>query len=1165
MNNPLHGRVRVLDTNIFTVISMMRSIFRQLRPTARPSHDVGAATLQRKSALLKRHVRARFMAHRLRHDPTLELASFFDATWYITHYPDVRTSKVDPLLHYLIYGATEGRNPSAMFDTKWYLMRNADVRALGVNPLVHYLLHGRREGRTPGTQVGMYASGDLSARPKAELPSHLSTWLKALPDGDATIGQSTRTGRLEPYASWRAVNALSEVDVDELRHALAQRAGKLPKISIITPIYNTDPKLFGLLERAVAAQIYTDWEWCLANDGSPLPHVAAMLERAQALDSRIKVVQLEKNGGISVATNAAVEIAAGEVIAFVDHDDLITPDCLAEIALYYADHADADIVYSDDDKVDVAGRHFAPQFKPDWSPVLLLSYMYLGHIFTVRRSLFRDIGGFRKPFDGSQDFDFALRAVERARHVGHVPKILYNWRVVPGSTAASGDAKPESFEAGRKAVEEAVGRRGLKNARVVQPDWAKAAKVGMFEIDFPHDGPSVSIVIPTKNQFSFIRTCVDSLARTRYRNFDVLVVDNDSDDPKTIEYLKSLKDRPRHEVVRIPSKGGRFSFSALMNEAVTHARGEYVLFLNNDTEVISDIWLSAMMGYAQMEMVGAVGARLYFEDRTIQHAGIVHGYNEGMVGHAFRCKPSHDWGYLGFIRTAREYSAVTAACLVTPRKLFLDIGGFDENNFAVAYNDVDYCYRLVQAGWNCVYAPQAELFHFEGKSRGAKDNPLEVTAFRRKYGQWNDRWYNRNLSLENEWFEPGAIHSETRRDRPVHVVFVTHNLNFEGAPIFLFDLVKGLVDHGSVKATIVSPSDGPLRADFESAGFKVHVLNDPSAMNDEYAVSTTLETVGDVFKHLGADVVLANTLVTFWAIAGASAAGIPSIWCQHESEPWNTYFDYLPPAARRVAYGAFAQAYRVLYVAEATRRAWRDVETRGNLQVIRYGIPPQRLAEETGRWSREEARSKLNVNEDDIVVVVVGTICHRKGQLDLAQAFALMSSQVQRRVRVFLAGKSGEVAYFNEIEKVISSLPTAVRERVTLTGPVEDPFVYYSAADIYVCSSHIESAPRVLVEAMACGLPIITTPVFGIPEQVKEDVNALFYDAGDVKQLSKLVSALATNDELRDRLRARSKAVLESLPGFEEMIIGYTKVIREAAPVDVRSLKDERWYATRQV
>lgn len=244
------------------------------------------------------------------------------------------------------------------------------------------------------------------------------------------------------------------------------------------------------------------------------------------------------------------------MIAFVDHDDLITPDCLAEIALYYADHADADIVYSDDDKVDLAGRHFAPQFKPDWSPVLLLSYMYLGHIFTVRRSLFREIGGFRKPFDGSQDFDFALRAVERARHVGHVPKILYNWRVVPGSTAASGDAKPESFEAGRKAVEEAIGRRGLKEARVIQPDWAKAAKVGMFEIDFPHDGPSVSIVIPTKNQFSFIKTCVDSLARTRYRNFDVLVIDNDSDDPKTIEYFKSLKDRPRHEVIRIPSKGG---------------------------------------------------------------------------------------------------------------------------------------------------------------------------------------------------------------------------------------------------------------------------------------------------------------------------------------------------------------------------------------------------------------------------------------------------------------------------------------------------------------------------------------------------------------------------------------------------------------------------------
>ncbi|WP_181300001.1 glycosyltransferase [Paraburkholderia caribensis] len=1113
--------------------------------------------------MLKRHVQARLLALRLKHNPQFELAEFFDAKWYLTHYPDVRAGKADPLLHYLKYGASEGRNPSDAFDTKFYLLRNPDVREIGINPLVHYLLYGRKEGRMPRPAGGLYSTSQLSAKLNREVPGYLREWQKALPEGEAALGGSADIGILEPYSAWRAVNALSDIDIHELRSALAQRAGKLPKISIITPIYNTAPELFEQLERAVAGQIYTNWEWCLADDGSPSPHVRPMLERARSLDNRIKVVRLEKNGGISIATNAAVENACGEIIAFVDHDDLITSDCLAEMALYYADHPDADVVYSDDDKVDTAGRHFAPQFKPDWSPVLLLSYMYMGHVFTVRRALFRELGGFRKPFDGSQDYDFALRAVEKARHVGHVSKILYNWRVVPGSTAASGDAKPASFEAGRKAVEEAIERRGLVGATVVQPEWARAAKVGMFEVDFSDDGPSVSIVIPTKNQMGFLKTCVESLSRTTYRNFDVLVVDNGSDDPKTLEYLDSLKGRPRHAVVRIPSKGGRFSFSALMNEAVTHCRNDYVLFLNNDTEVISERWLSAMMGYAQMEKVGAVGARLYFEDRTIQHAGIVHGYNEGMVGHAFRCKPPHDWGYLGFIRTAREYSAVTAACMVTPRKLFNEIGGFDETDFAVAYNDVDYCYRLIQAGWHCVYAPQAELFHFEGKSRGFNDNPREISTFRKKYGKWADRWYNRNLSLENEWFEAAAARPQTRREGPVHVLFVTHNLNHEGAPIFLLDLAKGLVDHGSITATVVSPCDGPLREDYEREGIKVHVLDDPAAMRDEYAVSATLDTIGKVFSHLDAEVVLANTLNSFWAVAGATAAGIPAIWCQHESEPWSSYFDYLPPAARAVAYGAFAQAYRVLYVAEATRRAWRDVETRGNMRVVRYGIPPMRLAEETQRWSREEARAKLGVEGTDVVVTIVGTVCRRKGQLDLAEAFALLSPQVQQRVRVFLAGKSGEQPYFEEIEKVIAGLPSAVRQRVALTGPVEDPFVYYKAADVYVCSSHIESAPRVLVEAMACGLPIITTPVFGIPEQVKENVNALFFQPGDVERLSKLVTDLTTHDTLREELRSKSKAVLESLPGFEEMIHEYTKLIREAMPLDVRSLNDKRWYATR--
>lgn len=619
--------------------------------------------------------------------------------------------------------------PDLQFDADWYLDTYPDIRDAGIDPLTHYIAFGAAEGRLP------------CPPPQVE--------------------------QAPKYAAWVEANRLHDTDVAELRQALAERDGHLPKISIITPVYNTDPRLFEEMVQSVTSQIYQDWELCLVDDCSPAAHVEPMLAEAAAKDPRIRMMRLPLNGGISAATNAGVQMASGEVVAFLDHDDVITPDCLAEIALYFADHADADLVYSDDDKIDMEGTPYAPQFKPDWSPVLLLSFMYMAHILSVRRSLFLDLGGFRTPFDGAQDFDFVLRAAEHARHIGHIPKVLYHWRAAPGSTATSADAKPESFEAGRRAVEEALVRRGLSDARAVHPEWAALGRCGMYEVEFPDTGPSVTIVIPTHNQAALLRTCVESLHATSYQNYEILIVDNDSNDPDCLAYLKDLRDHHDVRVAKISSVNGTFSYANLNNQAVlNHCDSDFVLLLNNDTKVISPKWLSQMVGYARMPDVGAVGARLYFEDGTIQHAGIVHGYHGGLVGHAFRNAQPHDWGYMGFIRASREYSGVTAACMLTPRAVFEALGGLDEVNFAVAYNDVDYCYRLVQSGRSCIYCSTAELFHFEGRTRGFVDNPQEQVSFRRLYGNWVDRWYNPNLSLENERFEPAVTRTESRRHRP---------------------------------------------------------------------------------------------------------------------------------------------------------------------------------------------------------------------------------------------------------------------------------------------------------------------------------------------------------------------------------------------------------------
>lgn len=1048
--------------------------------------------------------------------------SLFDSAWYLETYPDVDRLGINPLVHYIRFGGTAGRDPSSRFDGAWYLEEYPDVREGKINPLAHYLNWGKDEGRLARSRSDFRGGASAS---------------------------------LSPFESWLAVNEPSDRDFRELQQRLDKLADQLPKISVITPVYNTDRRYLEAAVESVVGQLYENWELCLVNDASPAPHIRPLLDRFAIEDPRIVIKHCAQNGGISRATNAGVAIATGDVVLFLDHDDLLEPTCLAEIALEYAQHDDADIVYSDDDKIDAVGRRYAPQFKPDWSPTLLLSWMYISHVFSVRRSLFLELGGFRPDFDGSQDYDFALRAAERARYVGHIPKILYHWRAVEGSTATGGDAKPESMQRGLRAVNEALERRGIRGARAFHPDWAALANVGMFDVRFPDQGPSVTLIVPTRNRADLLRNLLDSLEKTSYQNYSVLILDNESDEDETLSYFRSLKGSQRIRVVRIASGPNGFSFAKLNNDGVGHTSSDYVLFLNNDTEVINDNWLSQMIGYAQMSGVGAVGARLYFEDGTLQHGGIVHGYHEGLAGHAFRGLPPHDWGYLGFVRSTREYSAVTAACLLTPRALFEELGGFDDEHFSVAYNDVDYCYRIVKAGKTCVYCASAELWHYEGKTRGFEDDPAERANFRRIYGGWKDRWYNPNLSLEDERFQVAATRPETIDDRPVRLVAVTHNLNSEGAPQTLMDLVVGLTERGLVDPVVLSPADGPLRREYEAKGVKVVVLNGVlHGVKDADTQAAGLAGVGLTLKALGADVVLANTLQTYWAVKGARMAGIPSIFAQHESEPWETYFDFLPPDMRPAAYESFADAYRVTYVAEATRRAWRPVESRRNFEVIRHGIPAQRLSEEVGRWDRETARKELGLPKDAIVLSVVGTVCRRKGQLDLIEAWHELPDSLREKTYIFLAGKLADEDYTEELRQAIGDN----LDFIVLTDRIEDPFLYYAASDISVCTSRVESAPRIIVEAMACGLPIITTPVFGIPELVRKGVNALFYEVGDSRALAEAIERLLADPKLMKKLAQNSPKVLEGQPGFEEMVDRYASVIRQAANLRIESMIDSR-------
>jgi O-antigen biosynthesis protein len=946
---------------------------------------------------------------------------------------------------------------------------------------------------------------------------------------------------VDAYDAWLDVNRWNARSEQHLRERLAASLPALPKLSVVMPVYNPPLHYFNLAVDSVFRQVYDRWELCIADDASSEEQVRAALEQISKKGARVRVVFRKENGNISRATNSAAALATGDFLVFLDNDDELTPDALGEIALYIADHPDTDFVYSDDDKIDGEGRRFAPQFKPDWSPELLLSYMYCSHVVAVRRDLFEQLGGMRVGFEGSQDYDFALRATEKARHVGHVPLVLYHWRVLPGSTAASGDAKPKSIEAGRRAVQEALESRDLP-ATVHQPRWAENGKLGIFGLEFPDEGPSLAIIIPTKNHVSMLRTCLKSLKQTTYENYRVFIIDNDSDDTDTLAFLNGCQ----HEVFRISNPSGHFNFAHINNEVVNRIDAEFVLFLNNDTEVREPRWLSRMMGYARIPGVGAVGARLLFADGRIQHAGIVNGYYHGMAGPAFKLAPAWDHGYLSYAKVARNYSAVTGACLLTPRGLFLSLGGFDAERLSVAYNDVDYCYRLVDAGYRCVYVPGAELLHHEGTSRGFLDKPSEEAEFRRKYVGRRDPNYSQHLSLDHERFALSPRRVVVGRVRPIRTFMTAFNLNLEGAPYSQFEMTVRLRDTGVIDPVVYSPQEGPLRELYETAG--IEVLVDPHPLlgvftGADYEAAVT--RFARYIEETGAEIVYGNTLQTFYAIAAAKSAGIPSIWNPRESEAWQTYFANFGPAIATRALECFAFPYRVIFVAEATRDVYAPLNSRHNFTVIHNGLDITRLHQAANAWSREQARVRLGIKDLEQVVLLLGTVCHRKGQQDLPNALALVQQEHYPRLRCFIVGDRPS-DYSRELSVLAARLPDGIRDRLKIVPECKDTALYYKAADIFLCTSCIESYPRVILEAMAYGLPIITTPVYGIKEQVRDNVNGLFYSSGDVKALADHITLLTCDHELRSRLALNSHHVLNALTSYEEMTRQYAVIFREA-------------------
>ncbi len=567
----------------------------------------------------------------------------------------------------------------------------------------------------------------------------------------ARLAGKPAPGRID-YTTWRLRHLPTQQQLEQQRNT---KFPYEPKISFVIPLYKTPENFLQLLIESIQKQTYSNWELCFSDGSGKDTPLKEFLTKVTAEDPRIHVYYSETPLQISDNTNIAIQHATGDFIAFADHDDLLAENALFECVKALNESSDIDMIYTDEDKVTGDGNtYFMPHFKPDFNLDLLRSTNYFCHLCVVKHSLLDQVGMLRREFDGSQDYDFVLRCVEKAHHIHHIPKVLYHWRAHMDSTAENPESKWYAFDAGKRAVEAHYHRVGL-------PVTVSHCQIpGIFRADYHwEEKPLISIIIPNKDHISDLDICLQSLLKkATYPNYEIIIVENNSTEDETFKYYKKME--KESDKIRVVYYKGIFNYSKINNFGVSFAKGDYYLLLNNDTEIINPDCLEQLLGFCMRPDVGAVGARLYYNDETVQHAGVIVGMG-GVAGHAFAGVPRDEVGYFARIISAQDYSAVTAACMMVKKSVYHEVGGLSED-FQVAFNDIDFCLRIREKGYLIVYNPFAELYHYESKSRGQDDTAEKKARFLGEVDRFKLRWpeilemgdpyYNVNLSLTDPDF-----------------------------------------------------------------------------------------------------------------------------------------------------------------------------------------------------------------------------------------------------------------------------------------------------------------------------------------------------------------------------------------------------------------------------
>jgi O-antigen biosynthesis protein len=978
----------------------------------------------------------------------------------------------------------------------------------------------RKKGRCFQIETGPKVRrpfGEKFARELRRLPRNLGIGRKKeaapAPPKVETVPAPSRPS--DRYEAWIVEHEPDAAALDKQRR-LAKNLSTQVKISLLTPVHNTPAKFLEEMFTSVVGQTYDNWQLFVVDAASDRTETIEALRQWKTRDERIRVERLTENFGIAENTNRALRLATGDFVACLDHDDVLAPFALYELARAALEFPGADILYSDEDRLSAQGKRHAPFFKPRWDPELLCGSMYIGHLSAYRRSLALELGGFRKEFDLSQDYDFALRATELARAIRHIPHVLYHWREHPASGSAGG--KPDARRTNLAALADAMRRRNLP-ADILEYATANRARLKIER------WPRVSIIVPTDSP-TRAQACLQELPRqTKYPDLEIVLVTNS----QLADSLKFLE--AENAAIRLVPYDKPFNFSDKCNAGAAAATGERLIFFNDDVETAQADWIQNVIEPLENLEIGAVAPKLLYESGKIQHAGLVMGVR-GLAGTAFHQRPADSTEHFNLAQTQRDVAALSAACLAMRREDFFRVGGFDAVNTPIAHSDMDLCFKVREAGLRCVYTPYATLRHAGHASIGIGEAQVQKQTRPRDKAsifllkRWagyttHDPYFTDNM---RDWLHtdsPTPIRMSGRNDpnavieTSADLLFVSHDLSLSGAPMMLFHAAAWCKRHG-IFVTVMAPEDGPLRAKYECEG--IPLIVDP-----------LVETEHESFVAFARDFdcVVANTIRTSAVVRSLKHEDVPVVWWLHEPGSVGEHYLREEPKLR----AAMPLADLLLAPSERTASVYRPY-TESPVKCLQNAIPDlgaQPLADDASLPLR---------------FLLLASVEPRKGQDVFVKALAQLPKETQKAARFEIAGRILDPDFWPTIEPIAKRL-----ENLTVTGALShaEALAKLSAAHVIVSPSRDEAMPTVtILEAMSLGRAIITSNVGGTAEAFTDGENALLVRPEATDDLAAVIRRLIENPRLVANLGRKARGSYEENFTIERFGTEFSELIRGA-------------------